>query len=70
MSSPCCLCVSPYFFVFYAVRFVSKKSKRLVLPITSYLFMVYLTTRPISQTSIPSNGRIIVNKGKVVPVLK
>jgi hypothetical protein len=34
MRSPCCLyvCVSPFFFAFYAVRVVSKDSRWLVLP--------------------------------------
>jgi hypothetical protein len=35
-----CLCIPPTFFVFYAVRLISKESRRLVIP-TKSCFKVY-----------------------------
>jgi hypothetical protein len=55
MRSPCCLClrllcISLIFFVFYAVRVVSKERGRLVLPRTYfYLFMVCFTVLSVGQ---------------------
>jgi hypothetical protein len=40
MRSPCCLCVSPHFFFFHAVRVLANESTPLVLPIDSFYLLV------------------------------
>jgi hypothetical protein len=66
MRSPCCLSArlisATIFFVFYAVRVLSKERRLLVLPRSSYLLIVYIVNNSEGKRFLYSN-RIKISLG-------